>query len=119
MTDIDQPDEGIRRSLYIFNRDVSKIPCFRSSFLYGIGTGVAIGLMAFMSTSKPRLASHVGFSTFVLTTVSYWCYCRYAWAKQKALVLQIQEGMRQNAYYEGTDLHRQINEEFKAEAKEA
>lgn len=39
----DQIDEE-RKHLVIFGRDVSEIPCFRNSFLYGIGSGIGTGL---------------------------------------------------------------------------
>lgn len=32
------------RSLYIFGKDVSEMPCFRNSFLYGIGGGMGTGI---------------------------------------------------------------------------
>lgn len=64
------------QSLTIFGRDVSKIPCFRESFMYGISSGIVIGLGCFMSTSKPRLAQHVAIGSFMLITLSYWFHCR-------------------------------------------
>ena len=39
----DEIDEE-RRHLHIFGRDVSEIPCFRNSFLYGIGGGFGSAL---------------------------------------------------------------------------
>lgn len=41
--DWDALDEE-RKHFYLFGRDVSEIPCFRNSFLYGIGSGVGVGL---------------------------------------------------------------------------
>lgn len=38
--------------------------------------------------------------------------CRYSWSKQKLLVQQLQEGMRRQAMYQGTDLEREIRAEF-------
>lgn len=38
--------------------------------------------------------------------------CRYSWSKQKLLVQQLQEGMRRQAMYQGTDLEREIRSEF-------
>lgn len=126
----------------MFGRDVSQIPCFRESFLYGIGSGVILGLGAFMSTSKPRLATSIGFSSYIMITLSFWCYCRYVfedkngyifidkkkryckwiyryeWSRQRLIVQQIQEGMRRNAIYQGTDLHKEIVEEFEREDEE-
>lgn len=39
----DRIDEE-RKHLVIFGRDVSEIPCFRGSFLFGIGSGFGTGL---------------------------------------------------------------------------
>lgn len=33
-----------RKHLFILGRDVSEMPCFRNSFLYGIGGGFGTGL---------------------------------------------------------------------------
>lgn len=41
--DWDAIDEE-RKHLYILGRDVSEIPCFRNSFLYGISGGFGMGL---------------------------------------------------------------------------
>ena len=41
--DWDTIDEE-RKHLYVFGRDVSEIPCFRNSFLYGISGGFGLGL---------------------------------------------------------------------------
>ena len=61
----------------MFGRDVSQIPCFRNSFMYGIGGGVAIGIATFLGTSRTRLSTHVGFGTFFTGTLGYWLVCRY------------------------------------------
>lgn len=37
---------------------------------------------------------------------------RYAWSKEKFLIAQLQEGMRRQAMYQGTDLEREIRAEF-------
>ncbi|XP_044731831.1 cytochrome c oxidase assembly protein COX20, mitochondrial [Chrysoperla carnea] len=105
---MDETDNS--KSLYLFGRDVSKIPCFRSSFLYGMGGGFGIGLMSFMITSKPRLSTHVGFSGFAVTTLSYWMYCRYRWSLDKFAVTQLQPAMRNKALFEGTKLDPEIKE---------
>lgn len=43
VTDWDTIDEQ-RKHLFILGRDVSEIPCFRNSFLYGISGGFGMGL---------------------------------------------------------------------------
>lgn len=68
-----------QQSFNIFGRDVSKIPCFRNSFLYGISGGVGAGFVAFMTTSRPPLSMHIGMGIFAVTTVCYWFPCRLSY----------------------------------------
>lgn len=64
------------QGLMLFGRDVSKIPCFRNSFLYGIGGGFAGGLLTFMFTSRPQLSTHSAMGVFMCVTFGYWAQCR-------------------------------------------
>ncbi|CAG9760630.1 unnamed protein product [Ceutorhynchus assimilis] len=95
----EQPDD---KSLMIYGRDVSKIPCFRNSFLYGTLGGLGFGLAHFMFTS--RVAKSVNYSvySFSMFTVSYWMYCRYNFSKTKFEMLRTQEALRAKALKEGT-----------------
>lgn len=71
--------DGIRyllQGLMLFGRDVSKIPCFRNSFLYGIGGGFAGGLLTFLFTSRPQLSTHSAMGVFMAVTFGYWGQCR-------------------------------------------
>ncbi|XP_065331422.1 cytochrome c oxidase assembly protein COX20, mitochondrial [Cloeon dipterum] len=86
-----ETDDSEKKGLYLFGRDVSQIPCFRSSFLSGIGTGFAGGLAYFMFTSKPGNATHVGFACFFCSTFVYWGICRYNYAVTKFTTARIQE----------------------------
>ncbi|XP_058820280.1 cytochrome c oxidase assembly protein COX20, mitochondrial [Topomyia yanbarensis] len=97
------------RSVILFGRDLSQIPCFRSSFLYGISVGIAGGLAAFMKTSRPQLSTHVGFGTFMGTTLCYFFVCRYNWSKQSEHVEELQKLMQQHAMYEGTEKERELD----------
>lgn len=47
--------------LVLFGRDVSKIPCFRNSFLTGIYGGVGCGIASFLATSKYHTCTWVLF----------------------------------------------------------
>lgn len=66
------------QSLYIFGRNVAEIPCFRSSFLYGIGGGFVGGAVSFLATSRTALSTNIGFATFFCGTIFYWVSCRYS-----------------------------------------
>ncbi|XP_053672420.1 cytochrome c oxidase assembly protein COX20, mitochondrial [Anopheles nili] len=101
----DPPPE---KSIIIFGRDVSTIPCFRNSFLYGISIGMGIGFLAFMKTSRPQLSTHIGFGSFMAVTLSYWFPCRYRWSKQKFDAAQLQQALQKQAIFEGTEKEREL-----------
>lgn len=96
-------DDDEQKPVVIFNRDISSIPCFRSSFLYGIGSGFVGGLGYFLFTSNTRMATHVGFSSFIVITLSYWCHCRWQWTKTKFSHGQLQTIMKKHTMSEGTE----------------
>lgn len=96
------------QGLVIFGRDVSKIPCFRESFLYGITSGVGVGLAAFIKTSKPLLAQHIGFGTFTMSTLIIWSYCRWQWSKQRFDAQLLQDALKDKILYEGTKVEKDL-----------
>ncbi|XP_055712754.1 cytochrome c oxidase assembly protein COX20, mitochondrial [Phlebotomus papatasi] len=106
--DTDEYDEPNHKSLMIFGRDVSQIPCFRQSFLYGISGGIAAGFATFLFTSRTRLSSHAAVAFFCFTTLGYWSQCRYNWSKTKFEYNQLKRGMQEYAMYEGTDLAKEV-----------
>lgn len=96
------------QGLMLFGRDLSKIPCFRESFLNGIASGVGVGIVAFMKTSKPMLAQHIGFGTFTISTLVYWSYCRWQWSKQRFDAQLMQEALKEKILYEGTVVEKEM-----------
>lgn len=40
---------------------------------------------------------------------------RYSWSRDKFVAMQLQEGMRRQALYQGTDMERKIKSEFEQE----
>ncbi|GAB0094387.1 Cytochrome c oxidase assembly protein COX20, mitochondrial [Sergentomyia squamirostris] len=113
MADDEDSSYSDHKSLVIFGRDISQIPCFRSSFLYGISGGIAGGFATFLFTSRTRLSSHVGMATFCFTTLAYWTQCRYNWSKTNFEYKQLKRGMQEHAMYEGTDLAAEIEKQAK------
>lgn len=91
------------QELIIFGRDVSKVPCFRSSFLYGITGGLALGLVHFLFTSKSLKAVNFSVYSFSLITIGYWVQCRYYYATTKFEMLKLKEIMRKRALTEGSE----------------
>lgn len=117
------------QSLVIFGRDVSQIPCFRNSFLYGIGSGIGGGLLTFLFTSRPSVSLHSCMGIYTVVTLAYWTQCRliavnfemisrwilkllpfsrYNWSKTKFEYSQMKKGMQQHAMYEGTELEKEV-----------
>ena len=47
----DEPEEE-RRGWNFFGTDLSKIPCFRDSFFYSIGSGMVVGVAYNLATSR-------------------------------------------------------------------
>nr|CAH7747309.1 unnamed protein product [Callosobruchus chinensis] len=100
-------------SLVIYGRDISKIPCFRNSLLYGIGGGIALGLARFMLTSQPVKSTNFAVYSFSLVTMAYWIQCRYTYSKNKFEMMQLQELMRRHTLMEGTEAERMLSSESK------
>ncbi|XP_059046421.1 cytochrome c oxidase assembly protein COX20, mitochondrial [Achroia grisella] len=104
----DDPED--KKGIVLFGRDLSQIPCFRESFLYGIATGAGVGLGAFIKTSKPMLAQHIGFGTFCMTTLVYWSFCRYQWSKQRFDAQLLQDALKDKILYEGTVVEKELEQ---------
>nr|CAD7402871.1 unnamed protein product [Timema poppensis] len=108
-----EEEEETKRKLILFGRDVSEIPCFRNSYLYGISSGIGMGLTYFMFTSKVRMATHVGFGSFLGITMIYWIHCRYKYSLNKFNMGQLQAAMKKKAMYEGTERAERIEKNLK------
>ncbi|KRT83889.1 hypothetical protein AMK59_4164 [Oryctes borbonicus] len=106
------------KSVIVFGQDITKIPCFRNSFLYGISGGIGAGLFYFMCTSKPLMASHCGMACFTVITLGYWTHCRYNYSKVRLDMMRMQRLLREQALYEGTGVEKQIDEELKQKTSE-
>ncbi|XP_068231560.1 cytochrome c oxidase assembly protein COX20, mitochondrial [Palaemon carinicauda] len=85
--------EEVKSSNFL-GRDLSKIPCFRKTFLYSISSGIGTGIAYFMLTSKPKKASHVGMGVYFAVTLGYWTYCRYNFSKEKFEMGQLQSSLQ-------------------------
>ncbi|KAG4074881.1 hypothetical protein HA402_009306 [Bradysia odoriphaga] len=107
-------EEAPQQSFHIFGRDITQIPCFRNSFLYGISGGIATAFGTFMYTSRPRLGMHVGMGAFTLTTIFYWFNCRYKFSQDKFKFAKLQTAMRQKTLYEGTAIEEAVENSAKS-----
>nr|CAH0104698.1 unnamed protein product [Daphnia galeata] len=104
----DEDDNKVKAS--IFGRDIGSIPCFRSSFLNGIGGGFASGLTYFLFTSKVKQACNTAVISFAGITLSYWVYCRYNWSQKKFHMTMLQTAMKEQVIREGTDTDLQLSQ---------
>uniref|UniRef100_A0A1B6MAQ3 Cytochrome c oxidase assembly protein COX20, mitochondrial n=1 Tax=Graphocephala atropunctata TaxID=36148 RepID=A0A1B6MAQ3_9HEMI len=97
-------EEG--KKLILFGQDFSKIPCFRSSWLYGVSGGIGSSLLYFLFTSKPKIACHVGFSAMIGITMSYWVVCRYEWSRRTLELQKMQEYVEKRVLMDGTEMEK-------------
>lgn len=78
--------------------------------MYGIASGIGIGLASFLKTSKPLVSQHIGVGTFAMTTLLYWSYCRYEWSRQKFDAELLQEALKDKIRYEGTAIEKDLEQ---------
>ena len=72
---VEDEEEPERRGLNFFGTDVSKIPCFKHSFMYAIGSGMTAGVAYNLAFSKNPMKLAFGVYTSVL--FGYWFVCGY------------------------------------------
>ncbi|KYO23849.1 protein FAM36A isoform B [Alligator mississippiensis] len=90
--------------------DVQKVPCARESILYGSLGSLVVATGHFLATSRVKRSFDFGVGGFILTTLGYWFYCRYNYAKLRIQQRIIQEGMKNKIIYEGTQFDPEIKE---------
>ncbi|ENN74980.1 hypothetical protein HUJ04_000053 [Dendroctonus ponderosae] len=95
-------EEPRSKSLIIFGRDVSQIPCFRNSFLYGTLGGIGFGLAHFLFTSKVAKSVNYSVYAFSLVTVGFWMQCRLEYSKTKFEMMRLQQQLQERALFEGS-----------------
>ncbi|XP_033101146.1 cytochrome c oxidase assembly protein COX20, mitochondrial-like [Anneissia japonica] len=67
-----------------------KVPCMRTSLLYGVGGGVGTGLAYFLYSSRVKRASDLGVLSFCVITFGTFGVCRYSRAKKKLASQRLQ-----------------------------
>ena len=78
-------------SLY---EDLEKIPCFKSTFMFSICSGLGAGLACFIFTSRIKRSTDVAVATFAVTTVAKFIHCRYHWTKEHFSSAKFQDTLR-------------------------
>ena len=96
-------DDTEKTTLIFMDRDLLKIPCFRTTFLYSISSWIGVSLVTFLFTSKGNLASHCGFASFMIVTGGYFVYCRHNYAQEKFRMGQLKQAWQKGIALEGTE----------------
>lgn len=78
-----EPKFDMNKPVMLFGRDIRTIPCFKYSMLYGIYSGLAAGLVTFMATSRPTLATKMAVGSWISVATVHMFYCRYTYTMQK------------------------------------
>lgn len=91
------------QGVFIFGVDVSKIPCFRTSFLTGISSGVGIGLVNFLFTSNGLKSFNRGVYGYAGITFITWSVCRYRWSITHMDEKTIRDAINTKVLLEGTE----------------
>lgn len=95
-----------------FGTNLAKIPCFRESFMAGIGSGLIVGLVYNLALSRNPF--RLAFGTYGLVTFGYFIQCRYTYRMEEHQMKQIRYAMAKRQFIEGT-----AEEEEKLKTKEA
>ena len=104
----DEPDE--ERKGFMFNgHDLSKVPCFKDSWMYGIGTGMVVGVAYNLLLSRNPFK--IAFWTYGAVTFGYFGVCRYNFRQREAEMKKIRHAMRTMPYFEGTEKDKRMEEE--------
>nr|XP_045606758.1 cytochrome c oxidase assembly protein COX20, mitochondrial-like isoform X2 [Procambarus clarkii] len=70
-TDSIMEEQEVKETM-LMGRDISHMPCFRQTFLYSISSGLAVGFLNFMLTSRVQRSAHLAFGTYGCVTLAYW-----------------------------------------------
>lgn len=100
---------SLLQGIVIFGRDITKTPCFRNSFLYGICGGITCGLARFMFTSRVKSATDFAFASFVVITMGYWFQCRYEYSKTKFEMERMKHLLENHIMNEGKLKEKEVN----------
>ena len=109
----DNDEEPQRRGFNFFGTDVSKIPCFKHSFMYAIGSGTAAGVIYNLALSRNPMK--LAFGTYTVVLFGYYAVCRYDYRMREAEMKKIKHVMKDVAYLEGTETMKEA-EKWAAEA---
>ncbi|EDV24116.1 Cytochrome c oxidase protein 20-like protein [Trichoplax sp. H2] len=103
MDKVDNSAKPARKQWWHF--DYQKVPCARSSLLYGISGGLVVGALVFTRTKIVRRSCDYAVASFAVVSLSFWTYCNYHVSKERARLRKIV-----GAYQSRVDLARKQSE---------
>ena len=101
----DEPDPDERKGFMFNGHDLSKVPCFKNSFMYGIGSGTLVGVAYNLALSRNPFK--LAFCTYGLVTFGYFGVCRWNYRKSEQEMKKIRHAMKNHAFMEGTEKDEQ------------
>ncbi|KYQ94448.1 hypothetical protein DLAC_04745 [Tieghemostelium lacteum] len=76
--DTNKDSNGKTKSFWDKTYEISKIPCFRDSLLYGVGTAIGVTMISsIFSRSGLIRSADYGVVSFLLVSGIYWPICNY------------------------------------------
>uniref|UniRef100_A0A6V7I2I0 Cytochrome c oxidase assembly protein COX20, mitochondrial n=1 Tax=Bracon brevicornis TaxID=1563983 RepID=A0A6V7I2I0_9HYME len=107
---IEQNELQKQEPIFLLGRDITKVACFKPSMITGMLSGAAGGILTFMFTSKPNLASHTMIGSFIVMTMGYYGVCRYQFAKEMMMVDKMKGLMQEAMMLEGIEREEKLEQ---------
>eukprot|EP00729_Bicosta_minor_P002625 gene2625-24257_t len=73
--------------------DIKKVGCMRDSFLYGIGSGLPLGTLAFLHTKEVIVGCRAAVGACIAVGLGSWEYCKYQRRQQMQMVKDTVDAM--------------------------
>jgi len=99
-------------------KSLKEIPCFRSTFLTSIPSGIFTGLAAYLATSRVKLAANIAMGTYLAVSAGYFTNCRIEFNKKLSQNAELGEIMNLIIKYRGTELEGQLQKKYNEKLQE-
>ncbi|KAI0219590.1 hypothetical protein LSAT2_028896 [Lamellibrachia satsuma] len=100
-------------SEWLLGKKPSEIPCFRTSFLTGVSSGLGVGIAMFLYSSNTRRSANYGFSGYIVVTASVWLICRYNYGVKLVNEKKFKKALQAKIMMEGTELDKKLARDSK------
>jgi len=107
----DEP-EPEKRTFFFNGSDMSKVPCFRDTLMYAIGSAMTVGVTYNLATS--RSPYKLAFGTFSAVYFGYFIACRYNHRMEQHSIQGIKSAILKKHTMEGTEKEAMTDDEWLA-----